>query len=86
LKAAGGAGAASVARSKVDCLSRQLDASGPVLSDIADAGADEARAIEASDAAALEAARARKTAAQDALKAISAAHADEMKRLRCPAE
>ena len=74
------------ADAKIDCLGRQLAASSPVLSDVSDAAADEAAALDASDDAALANARAKKAAANDALKAISAAHADEMRRIRCTAE
>ena len=74
--------ARAVANNKIDCLSRQLDASAPVLSDIADAAAEEADALEANTAPLVETARAKKAAAQEKLKAISAAHADEMRTIR----
>ena len=54
-----------------------------MLGDVADAAADEAVLLEAGAAAHdVAAARARKAAAQDALKAIAADHAAEMRSLR----
>ena len=81
--AAPDAAARARAAQAVACLSRQLERSGPVLGDVADAAADEAVLLEAGAAAHdVAAARARKAAAQDALKAIAADHAAEMRSLR----